>query len=43
MKCAKCGANLGDFFPPSHYCIDGICLTPPKNPDWTNGCEKKSL
>ena len=41
-RCAKCGLHLGDFLQPSHYCIDGVCLIPPRNPTWGRGCEKKT-
>ena len=41
IVCAKCGAHLGDFLGKAHYCIDGVCLTPPNNPKFGNGCEPK--
>eukprot|EP01006_Ploeotia_vitrea_P010750 TRINITY_DN27985_c0_g1_i1.p1 TRINITY_DN27985_c0_g1~~TRINITY_DN27985_c0_g1_i1.p1 ORF type:complete len:202 (+),score=6.98 TRINITY_DN27985_c0_g1_i1:36-641(+) len=43
IRCAKCGAHLGDYFTDSkaechlsngkasHFCIDGVCLDPPPN------------
>eukprot|EP00039_Didymoeca_costata_P007535 m.100881 g.100881 ORF g.100881 m.100881 type:complete len:161 (+) comp13728_c0_seq2:127-609(+) len=43
VRCANCGAHLGDFFAPSHYCIDGICMNPPKTQKvWGSGCEHES-
>jgi peptide methionine sulfoxide reductase MsrB len=43
VVCANCGAHLGDFdaAPPAHFCIDGVCLTPPPNHVFGNGCEAK--
>lgn len=41
-RCSKCGAHLGDFFPPQHYCIDGVCLQPPKNALYGDGCEAEN-
>merc|ERR1712050_112492 len=34
VGCARCGAHLGDYFDTSdegfdHYCINGVCMTPP--------------
>ena len=43
IVCAKCGAHLGDYLPPAHFCVDGVCLLPPPNPKYGKGCEPKMV
>merc|ERR1712078_902475 len=39
-SCARCGIHLGDYFNDDedgkdHYCINGVCMIPPGQPDGT--------